>query len=41
MLPDESILFVQEGDTTVRDRLLVHQDWRSLLPAGVSVHTPQ
>ncbi len=34
MLPDESILFVQEGNTTVRDRLFVHQDWRALLPSS-------
>jgi Tol biopolymer transport system component len=33
-LPDGSILFVQEGDTTERDRVYVFQDWRALLHAA-------
>ena len=33
ILPDERIVYIKEGDVTPRDRLVVLQDWRTLLPA--------
>lgn len=32
MLSGDRIAYIIEGDTGLRDRLVIHQDWRALLP---------